>query len=262
MWPVSSHDQQDVGDTALFLCQESTWIMYHPMTNRKWVRLLYFYVKHSHECLTPWPIGSEWHHFISLLHSHQSRLILWTQFVSLHLCEAVSSIMSIPWPIGCEWHTSYLCQAISSIVSYPMTNSMWVSLCHFFAGSLLNHVSSIDQQNVSDTALLLCQQSHQSCLIPLLTGSEWLECFISLPGSHQSCLIPWTQFVSFYGFARQSHQSCLSHNQQGVSDTASFLCQAVSSIMSHSMTNRMWVTMTLLYCFASSLINHVSSHDW
>ena len=172
--------------------------------------------------------------------------------------------------------------------SHPMTNSMWVTLLYFFArqshqscligsewhcsmtlpGSLINHISSHDQQYVSDTALSPCQadssislpminrewvttlflcqtvssimshsmtnslwvallyflarQSNQSCLILWPTGSEW-HCFISLPGS----LI--------------SHVS--SHDQQFVSDTSLFLCKAVSSIMSHPMTNRMWVTL-------------------
>ena len=111
---------------------------------------------------------------------------------------AVSSCL-IQWPTECVWHCFI---AVSSIMSHPMTNSLWVTLLYC---SLINHVSSHDQQVVSDTALL---QSHQSCLIPWPTGSEW-HCFI-----------------------------------------------AVSSIMSHPMTNSMWVT--LLYC---SLINHVSSHD-
>ena len=146
---------------------------------------------------------------------------------------------------------------------YPMTNRQWVAHCFVsLPGSLINHVSSHDQQGVSDTAFFLCQavssimshpmtnsewvtllyffarQSHQSCLIPWLTVCEW-HCFISLPGS----LI--------------NHVS--SHDQQRVSDTL-FLCQAVSSIMSHPMTNRLWVT--LLYFFVpGSLINHVTSHD-
>ena len=141
------------------------------------------------------------------------------------------------------WATVVCFLGVSSIVSHPMTNSKWVStvlcfcakqshyLCltshdhcsqwvtpvHFFArqshqsclpcptvcecqwislpGSLINHVSSHDQQQVSDIALCVCQaasshdqlqqvsdiarQSHQSCLIPWPTASE-LHCFISL----------------------------------------------------------------------------------
>ena len=50
-----------------------------------------------------------------------------------------------------------------------------------------------------------------------------------------------------------------SHNQQVVSETPLCLCQAVSSIMSHPMTNRWWVT--CFTSFSGSLINHVSSHE-
>ena len=119
-----------------------------------------------------------------------------------------------------------------------MTNSMSVTLLYFFA-----------------------RHSHQSCLIPWPTGSEW-HCFMSFPGT----LI--------------NHVS--SHDWQYVSDTALFLCQALSSILSHPMTNSEWVA--LLYFFArhshqlclipwptgsewhyfislpGTLINHVSSH--
>ena len=173
--------------------------------------------------------------------------------------------------------------------SHPMTNSMWVTLLYFFArqshqscligsewhcsmtlpGSLINHISSHDQQYVSDTALSPCQadssislpminrewvtlwllyffarQSHQSCLIPWPTACEW-HCFISLPGS----LI--------------NHVS--SYDQQEVSDIALFPCQGVSSVMSHHMTNSLWVT--LLYFFArqshqSCLIPWPTGCEW
>ena len=133
------------------------------------------------------------------------------------------------------------------------------------------------------------RQSHQSCLIPWSTASEWL-CFISsMPGClrlinhvsshdqqgvsdialffcHQSCLIPWPTASE--------------------RPSAFFVCQAVSSIISHPMTNIMWVTLLYFFarqshqsciipcptgsewhCFISeslpgSLINHVlASHD-
>ena len=82
------------------------------------------------------------------------------------------------------------------------------------------------------------RHSHESCLIPSPTGSEW-HCLISLSGTPIS------------------HVS--SPHQQGVSDTALFLCQAVLAVMSHHTTNSMWVT--LLYHFFARLINHVSSHN-
>ena len=185
---VSSHDQQDVSEIALFLCQALSSIMSHPMTNREWVRLLYVFARHSHQsCLIPWPTVCEWHCFISL----PGTLI---NHVSFYDQQGVSDTALL------------LCQALSSIMSHPMTNRKWVTLLYFFA-----------------------RHSHQSCLIPWPTGSEW-HCFNSLPGT----LI---NHVSF-------------HDQQAVSDTALFLCQAFSSIMSHPMTNRQWVT--LLYSFAKS----------
>ena len=186
-------------------------------------------------------------------------------------------------------------------MSHPMTNRMWVTLLYC---SLINHFSSHDQQDVSDTPLL---QSHQSCLIPWPTGSKW-HCLIPVTSivSHpmtnsmwvtllhncslMSHAVPNSEWVTLLYCSLINHVS--SRDQQDVSDTALLQsCQsclmpwptacewhcfiAVSSIMSHPMTNRQWVTLlycslmmshtmtismwvTLPYC---SLINHVSSHD-
>ena len=61
---VSSHDPQYVSNTTLFLCQAVSLIMSHPMTNSKWVTLLYIFARQSHEsCLIPWPMVCEWHCF-------------------------------------------------------------------------------------------------------------------------------------------------------------------------------------------------------
>ena len=121
----------------------------------------------------------------------------------------------------------FLCQAVSPIISHPMTNSLWVTQLYFFARQ--SHQSSHPMTNrMWVTQLyLFARQSHQSCLIPWPTACEW-DSFISLPGS----------FIN--------HVS--SHDQQEVSDTALFLCQAVSLIMSHPMINRLSVTQ--LYFFA------------
>ena len=227
---VSSYDQQFVSDTGLFLHQALSSIMFHPMTNSEWVRLLYFCARHSHEsCLIPWPTVCEWHFFDR--HSHQSCLI--------------------PWPTVCEWHwfislpcalinhvschdqqrvsdtALFLCQALSSIMSQHIINRQWVTLLYFFAGHY-----------------------HQSCLIPWPTVCEW-HCFISLPGTlinHVSSMTNRKWVTLLYFFVRHSHQSCLipwptgsgwhciislpgtlinhvsSHDQQEVSDTALFLC--------------------------------------
>ena len=66
-------------DSALFLCHTVSSIMFHPMTIRQWVTLLYFIASQSYQsCLTPWPTECEWHCFISLpttsdtiIHDHQ-----------------------------------------------------------------------------------------------------------------------------------------------------------------------------------------------
>ena len=162
-----------------------------------WVTLLYFFAWQSHQsCFIPWPTGCEWHCCISLPGS-------FINYVSSNDQQDVSYI------------AVFICQAISSIMSHPMTNRKWVTLLYFFA-----------------------RQSHQSCFIPWPTGCEW-HCCISLLGS----LI--------------NHVS--SHDQQYVSDTALFLCHAVSSIMSHPMANSLWVA--LFISLPCGLINHVSPHD-
>ena len=209
-WPT-------VSEWHPFLCQTVTSIMFHHMTNRQWVTLLYFFARQSHQsCLS---------------HDHQA-----VSKSALFLCQVVSSILLIPWLTVCEWHCfislpgslinhlsshdqqrvsetpSFICQVVLSIMFCPMTNRQWVTLLYFFAG-----------------------QSHQLCFILWPTGSEW-HCFTSLPGS----LI--------------NHVS--SHDQQLVSDTPAFICQAVSSIMLHPMTNRKWVTLLFLCWAVSSVMFH------
>ena len=140
-----------------FLYQTVSSIMSHPMTNSQWVTLLYFFAMQSHQShLIPWPTASEWHCFISLPVS----LINHT---SSHDQQAVSGTALC------------LCQA-PSVMSHPITNRQWVTLLTFFA-----------------------RLSHQSCLILWPTASEWHQRFISLRG----CLI--------------NHVS--SHDKQAVSDT-------------------------------------------
>ena len=125
-----------------------------------------------------------------------------------------------------------------------MTNSQWVTLHYLFA-----------------------RESHQSSFISWPTVGEWHN-FISLPGHiiyHVSLPITnswWVTQTMLYFFARQSHQShhILWPNSEWV-DTALFLCQAVSSIISHDQQR----VSELSGCFISlpsSLINHgVSSYD-
>ena len=155
-----------------------------------------------------------------------------------------------------------------------MANSMWVvTLLYFLLANLINHVSSgHNQQNVGDITLFLARHFHQSCIFPSPTESE-SHCFISLPGSLINHVSSHDQqYVSDNAlfFTRQSHQSCLI--------TGSEWHYFISSIMSHPMTNRQWVTLWLYlqshqsclipwstgcewHCSISSLINCVSSHD-
>ena len=134
---ASSHDQQGVSNTALFLCQAVSSTMPHPMSNREWVTLLYLGIaRQSHQsCLIPWPTASKWHHFISLpgsLISHaSSHDQQGVSDITLFLCQAVSNHVS-----SCEQQTVsalFLCQAVSSVLSHPMTNRQWVTLLFFFA---------------------------------------------------------------------------------------------------------------------------------
>ena len=268
---VSSHDQQHVSDAGLCLCQTLSSVIFHPMTNRMWVTLLYFFARQSHQsCFIPWPTGCEWHCFISLPGNHVSSHD--QQYVSntaLFLCQALTSIM-FHWPTGSEWHC-----------------------CSSLPGTLINHVSSHDQQIVSDIAVVLCQELssimfhpmtnslwvtllyifarhfHQSCFIPLPTVCEWLCCFISLPGSlinHVSSHDQLEQDVSdtalFLCHIVSSHIFHPMTNTQKASDTALFLCQAFSHQTCYSMTNSMWVAITASFvCHAVSVIDHVPFHD-
>ena len=171
-------------------------------------------------------------------------------------------------------------------MSHPMTKRQWVTHRSIFLPvSLINCVSPYDPQDVSDTTLFLGQavssimshpmnrmwvtlplyfftwQFHQSCLIPWPTGCEW-HCFICSCINHVSLhpMINSMWVTLLYFFANQSHQSCLISWPKDVSATAFFLCQAVSSIMSHPMTKQ-GVSDTALLSLPVSLINHVSSHD-
>ena len=209
------------------------------MTNRLWVTLLYFLARQSSQsCLNPWPTASEWHWFISLLGS----------FIMSH------HMTNSGWVIAQFLHRNFS--------YYVSTASEW----HCFTslpGSLINHVSSHDQQSVSDTALLLSNQAVSSIMSCPMTNREWVTLlYLFARQSYQSCLIPWPTggewhcFISLPG-SLINHIS--SHDWQRVSSTALFLSEAVLSIMSHPMTNSLWVTH--LYFLTGSLNNYVSPHD-
>ena len=126
-------------------------------------------------------------------------------------------------------------QSHQSLLIPCPTGSEWLLLCQ-----AVSSIMFYPTTNSMWVTLLyfFARQSHQSFLIPWPTGSEW-HCFISLPGS----LI----------------NHVLSHNQQYVSDTAFFLCMAVTSIISHPMINRKWVNCSI--SLPGSLVNQVLSHN-
>ena len=157
--------------------------MSHPMpTNREWVILvLYFFARHSHQsCLILWPTDGKWHCFISfrpgsfINHVSSPTVCKWQGFISLpgSLINYVSS--HDQQLVGDT--ALYLCQAVTSLMSHPMTNRVWVTLPVLY---------------------LFARQSHQSCLIPWPTESEW-QCFI------------YFRLINHITF----------HDQQKVSDTA------------------------------------------
>ena len=245
------------------------------MTNRKWVLLLHVFTRSFHQsCWIAWPTVCEWHCFILVpgmlinhVASHDQQQVSDTaSFVSMHSHQSCC----IPWLTASEWHcfmcspgilinhaashdqqhvshiASFVCQAVSLIISDPMTNRKCV--LHLFA-----------------------RQSPQSCCISWPTASEW-HCIICLPGrlmlhpmtnsewvtllhlfarqAHQSCCIPWptvSEWNCFISLPGRLMHHVASHDQQRVSDTASCVYQAGSSIMLHAMTNSLWVTLRLLH---------------
>ena len=193
------------------------------MTNRMWVTLLYLLARQSHQlCFILCPTGCEWHCFLSLPGSLMNH-------VSSHDQQEVSDT------------ALFLCQAVSSIMFHPMTNRKWVTLLYFFARQSINHVSSHDQQRVSDTTLFICQAVSSIMLYPM-TNRQWVALlYFFARQSQQSSFILWptaSEWYCFISLLGSLINDVLSHDQQEVSDTALFLCQAISAIMFHPMANR------------------------
>ena len=141
---VSSHDQQQVSDTALS-CSLINHVSSHDQQGVSDTALL-----QSHQsCLISWPTACEWHHglYCSLINhvsSHDQQAVSDTALLHFH------QSCLIPWPTGCEWHCLI---AVSSLMSHPMTNSLWVTLLDSDARQS-HQCSFCDQQGgVSDTVL-------------------------------------------------------------------------------------------------------------
>ena len=143
---------------------------------------------------------------------------------------------------------------MQSYLSYLIS---WLtgSECHWFIslpGSCINHVSSGNQQYVSNTAWFLCHAVSSTMSHPM-TNREWVTLLYFLARqSHQSCLIWWPTVCEWlYFFAMQSHQSCLIPWPTG-SEWCCFISLPGSPIshMTHisSYDHSQWVT--LLFFFA------------
>ena len=154
---VSSHDQQQVSDTAS-LCQAASSIIFFPISDREWVRLLDFFARQAHpiSCLIKWPTASasEWYCCFSLpgsiidhhVSSHDQQevsantaLFLWSFGRPTHWSLIRSHTMK-----NSKWVTAlFLGQAVSSIMSPHMTSSLWVTLPYeFFVrhSSIVSHL--------------------------------------------------------------------------------------------------------------------------
>ena len=132
------------------------------------------------------------------------------------LGQAACSSCFIPWlTVGGWQYNSFTGSPMT--VCHPMTKRQWVTHCFIsLPVSLINHVSSHDQQRVS---LCLCQ-AVSSIMSHPMTNRKWVTLlYFFARQSHQSCLIPWPTGSELYCFIS--------------------LCQAVSSIMSHPLLNRL-----------------------
>ena len=155
-----------------------------------------------------------------------------SQWVTCFASQSHQSCL-IPRPTVCESaiaSISLLGRVVSSIMPHcPMTNRLWVTLLHVFA-----------------------RQSHQSCPIPCPTAGEW-HCFLGSLTNHVSLASYNREWVAlFYFFTWQS----LIPLPTGSEWHCLFLCQVVSSIMSHPMANSMWVTVATFQAVSSIIWSH------
>ena len=157
---VSSHDQQEVCDTALCLCKAVLSMMSYFMTNSMW----------------------EWHCFNFLpgssIMSHPMTNRVWVG--ALFLFQAVSSIINHPMT-NRKWVWLLTSNFFAQQWHIPMANSLWVTLLHAFVGQ--SHQSWFIHTTESEWHWLISLlgsliQSHP------MTNSKWvILLFISLLGN-------------------------------------------------------------------------------
>ena len=183
---LSSIDQQFVGDTS-FTTLPGCLISSHPMTNRQWVKLHVMFCQAVLSYLMPWPTDSEWHWYFfllldtSLIISYPMTTSLW---VTLFFFLLQGSLIIFHPITNSQWVTLHSWQP-PQLTSHPIwTNRMWVTLLFLPFFPRLSHLSSHNQQGVSDTAFFFCL-TVSSYLIPWPTEcGEW-HCISLL----HSCLI-------------------------------------------------------------------------
>ena len=262
-------------------------MMSHPMGNSQWVTWLCFFARKSHQsCLIPWPTGcSEWHCFVSLsdslinhVSSHDPQGV---SDIAFFLCQAVSSmshpvtnrqwvtvtpfyffarqshgscLIQLEWCIGCEWEC--FISLVGSLLNHVSSNNQQGVGDISLPGSLINHLLSHNQQVVSDTTLFLCQtvlsiMSHPTC--QGVSDTALFLCLINhvIPqptGSEWYCSIslPATsppnskQIVSLMKSSSKQFHWLSICDQQSVSDI-------LSSPVTFHITNRLWVRMHLFH---------------
>ena len=184
----------------------------------------------------------------------------------------VSLIMSFPMT-NSEWVTLFILWKPVSSDPFPITNSKWAILhTHFWkAGSshlLLwhkasewhctfcerqsHHIFSHNQQFVSDISYFV--KGIPITSFPMINReSVTLHTLWKAPHTHHNIFL-WTTACQWHCtlYENQSHHIC-SYDPQQVSDISYFV--KVSLIWSFSATNRLWVTLNILW---SAL--QVSSH--
>ena len=274
-----SYDQQLVSDIV-----KGSLITSFPMINRRWVTLHILW-KAVSSYLFLWPTGGEWHcifcerqshHIFSYDQQRVSDIVYFVKgslitsfpmtnsgWVTLHiLWKAVSSHLSL-WPTGGEWHCIFCERQSHHIFSY---DQQWVSdIAHFVKGSLITSFPKTNSVWVTLHILWKAVSLHpflwptvcewhfvKGSLITSfpMTNSQWVKLHI-LWKAASSYLFLWPTAGEWHCTfcARQSHH-IISYDQQRVSDIAHFV--KGSLITSFPMTNRMWVTLHILWKVVSS----------
>ena len=175
--------------------------MFHPITNREWVRLALFVCQAvSSICLIPWLTGGEWPCFISLPDSLNNYISSYNQ----QMVSATALLELLPITSS-SWHDQQIVSFLLShfIASHSVTNSRLVT-CH------------------------LCQ----SLLFIWQTACEWKCIDFSLENitgynhmmTHSKCVIQ----LLVIGLHYILH--CMSNRKWVEFD---FICKAVHQISSH-----------------------------